>query len=121
MDYSTMSIVELKKQAKGRRIKQYYIMKQKQLIELLSLAELPADLKIEKLTIHELRDQAKEKGVRGFWALRRDQLVELLFPEYHERNIHQTPSYQNQQNHCDTHKHDSPQQHEPKNVGIENV
>jgi hypothetical protein len=81
MNYAGMSLVELKQAAKGRRIKQYYIMKRIQLIEILSLSELPQSMKIEKYTIHELRDMAKKKGMRGFWNLHRDQLVETLFPE----------------------------------------
>ena len=81
MDYSHMSLIELKQAAKGRRIKQYYIMKRIQLIEILSMSELPQSMKIEKYTIHELRDMAKKKGMRGFWNLHRDQLVETLFPE----------------------------------------
>jgi hypothetical protein len=75
-----MSLVELKQQAKGRRIKQYYIMKRLQLIEILSMSELPQSMKIEKYTIHELRDMARAKGMRGFWSLPRSELVSKLFP-----------------------------------------
>jgi hypothetical protein len=81
MNYAGMSLVELKQQAKGRRIKQYYIMKRQQLIEILTVGELPLSMKIEKYTIHELRDMAKAKGIRGFWGLHRNQLVDLLFPD----------------------------------------
>lgn len=80
MDYTQMSLVELKQCAKERKIKQYYIMKRLQLIQLLSMPELPLSFKIEKMTIHELRDEAKRKGIRGFWSLHRDELVELLYP-----------------------------------------
>uniref|UniRef100_A0A6C0AJE9 Rho termination factor N-terminal domain-containing protein n=1 Tax=viral metagenome TaxID=1070528 RepID=A0A6C0AJE9_9ZZZZ len=76
----SLSLVELKQLAKQRRIKQYYILKRSQLIQLLSLAELPKSFIIEKMTISQLREEAKRKGVRGFWTLRREQLVELLFP-----------------------------------------
>ena len=76
----SLSLVELKQLAKQRRIKQYYILKRSQLIQLLSLAELPKSYIIEKMTISQLREEAKRKGVRGFWTLRREQLVELLFP-----------------------------------------
>jgi hypothetical protein len=86
MNYSAMSLVELKQQAKGRRIKQYYIMKRQQLIEILAMGELPQSMKIEKYTIHELRKMAKEKGMRGFWSLPRDDLVQRLFPEHNQRN-----------------------------------
>jgi hypothetical protein len=76
----SLSLVELKQLAKQRRIKQYYILKRIQLIQLLSLDELPKSFIIEKMTLAQLREEAKRKGVRGFWTLRRDQLVELLFP-----------------------------------------
>jgi hypothetical protein len=76
----SLSLVELKQLAKQRRIKQYYILKRNQLIQLLSLDELPKSFVIEKMTLAQLRQEAKRKGVRGFWTLRREQLVELLFP-----------------------------------------
>jgi hypothetical protein len=76
----SLSLIELKQLAKQRRIKQYYILKRAQLIQLLSLSELPKSFIIEKMTITQLREEAKRKGIRGFWTLRREQLVELLFP-----------------------------------------
>jgi len=76
----SMSILELKQLAKQRRIKQYYILKRAQLLQLLSMNELPRSFIVEKMTIGELRDEAKRKGLRGFWTLRREQLVQLLFP-----------------------------------------
>lgn len=76
----SLSLVELKQLAKARRIKMYYILKRVQLVQLLSMNELPKSFIIEKMTIAELREEAKRKGVRGFWTLRREQLVELLFP-----------------------------------------
>jgi len=76
----SLSLVELKQLAKQRRIKQYYILKRTQLIQLLTMPELPKSFIIEKMTISQLREEAKRKGVRGFWTLRREQLVELLFP-----------------------------------------
>jgi hypothetical protein len=77
---STLSLVDLKQLAKGRRIKQYYIMKRHQLIQLLSLPELPESIRREKLTIVELREEAKAKGIRGFWNLHREELLNLLHP-----------------------------------------
>jgi hypothetical protein len=77
---STLSLPELKQLAKGRRIKQYYIMKRLQLIQILSLNELPESFRLEKLTIVELRDEARRKGVKGFWSLHRDDLLEVLYP-----------------------------------------
>jgi len=76
----SMSILELKQIAKQRRIKQYYILKRAQLLQLLSMNELPKSFIVEKMTIGELREEAKRKGLRGFWTLRREQLVQLLFP-----------------------------------------
>jgi hypothetical protein len=83
---STLSLVDLKQLAKGRRIKQYYIMKRHQLIQILSLPELPESFRREKLTIQELRDEAKRKGIRGFWSLHREDLLNLLHP------LEQTPA-----------------------------
>ena len=77
---SQKSLVELKQLAKGRRIKQYYIMKRHQLIHILALPELPESFRREKLTIHELREEAKRKGIRGFWSLHREDLLNLLYP-----------------------------------------
>jgi len=76
----SMSILELKQLAKQRRIKQYYILKRAQLLQLLKMNELPKSFIVEKMTIGELREEAKRKGLRGFWTLRREQLVQLLFP-----------------------------------------
>ena len=95
---TSLSLVELKQLAKGRRIKQYYILKRTQLIQLLSLPELPETYKIEKFTIHQLREMAKTKGIRGFWSLHRDDLVALLFPEYQERRAGQTSPNENEEN-----------------------
>jgi hypothetical protein len=81
---STLSLVDLKQLAKGRRIKQYYIMKRHQLIQILALPELPEHLRREKLTIQELREEAKRKGVRGFWGLHREDLLNLLYPPQEE-------------------------------------
>lgn len=78
---SALSLVELKQLAKGRRIKQYYIMKRLQLIQILSLPELPSSFVIEKLTIHQLREEAKSKQIRGFWNLSRGDLLQLLHPD----------------------------------------
>lgn len=83
---STLSLVDLKQLAKGRRIKQYYIMKRHQLIQLLALPHLPESFRREKLTIHELRKEAKGKGIRGFWSLHREDLLDLLYP------LEETPS-----------------------------
>ncbi len=80
MNYDSMSLVDLKKVAKTRRIKMYYTMKRHDLIRLLSMPELPDSYKLEKLTIVQLRDQAKQRGLRGFWTLSRNDLMNLLYP-----------------------------------------
>lgn len=105
---TSLSLIELKQLAKGRRIKQYYILKRLQLIQLLSLPELPETYTIEKLTIHQLRDMAKTKGIRGFWSLHRDDLVALLFPKYQERQPGQTSTDQDQQNESHADEHNNP-------------
>jgi hypothetical protein len=104
-----MSLIELKQVAKTLRIKQYYIMKRHQLIHILSMTELPASFKIEKLTIHQLRDEAKQKGIRGFWTLRREQLVDLLYPI--------TPNKEED----DPQKNGDPESNHPDEVGVKDV
>lgn len=94
---TSLSLVELKQLAKGRRIKQYYILKRAQLIQLLSMPDLPESYKIEKMTILQLREMAKSKGIRGFWDLHRDDLVRLLFPEYQERRPGETSPNENEE------------------------
>lgn len=108
MDYSQLSLIELKQMAKGRRIKQYYIKKKEELAEILSLTELPFEMKLEKMTIIELREEAKRRGLRGdgIWKLNRQGLVNLLYP----RN--QAPANQNKENQSDTNKHDDPKEHD---------
>lgn len=115
--YTELSLVELKQIAKQRRIKQYYIMKRVQLIQLLSMPELPATLKIEKMTIHQLRDEARRKGLRGYWSLRRDRLVELLFPEH----VHEATSDKDEKNHSKAEEHDAPQKHNTKEIRVEDI
>lgn len=105
MDYSALSLIELKHAAKGRRIKQYYIMKRHQLIEILSLAELPFEMKLEKMTIVELREEATRRGIKGFWALNRDALIQLLYPR------DQAAANKDEKDKCDADKHDDPENH----------
>lgn len=109
----SLSLVELKKIAKGRRIKQYYIMKRVDLIRILSMPELPEAMKIEKMTIRQLREKAKERGVRGFWSLNRAQLVDLLFPT--------GSTNQDEQNKSGTEKHDTPEKQNTHDVGVEKL
>ena len=93
---STLSLVELKKLAKGRRIKQYYIKKRAELIELLALPELPFKFKQEKMTIKQLRELAKERGLRGFWGLSRENLMKILFTD---ENVHEGTTDKKDENH----------------------
>ena len=112
-----LSLVELKQHAKKLRIKQYYIMKRAQLIELLTLAELPQSFKVEKMTIHQLRAEAKKKNIKGIWGLKREQLVDILFP----KNVDKAAPDQDEQDQGKTQEHHDPQEHDPKNVGVQKV
>lgn len=107
---SQKSLVELKQLAKGRRIKQYYILKRHDLIRILSLPELPPEMVLEKLTIHELRDQAKAKGLKGFWTLHRQELLDLLYP---------SPLQQQNQDRTNPQKHQEPKRCDSDEEGHE--
>ena len=111
-----LSLPELKQVARSRHIKQYYILKRADLIHLLTLPELPASYRIEKMTIHELRDEAKKRNLRGFWGLRRERLVGLLFPE-----VQDTTPKQNEEDERETQEHHDPEEHDPKEVGVQKV
>ena len=104
---NSLSLVELKQKAKGRRIKQYYIMKRHQLIQLLSLPELPHSLVLEKLTIIQLREEAKSRGIRGFWGSSREELLEMLYP-----STAPLPK-ENVKDGTHTHKQESPHDSDP--------
>ena len=105
----SMTIIELKQLAKERRIKQYYIMRRAQLIQLLSLNELPKYVILEKKTIIELREEAKQKGMRGFWRMTRAEILQLLYPDAQQDN----------KNDGKAPKHNQPESHYPKDVGVE--
>ena len=81
MDIHSLSIVELKRLAKQKKIKQYYIKKRVGLISLLVLPELPEAYRVDKLTIRQLRVQAKEADVSQIYKLNRLQLVQVLYPD----------------------------------------
>jgi hypothetical protein len=102
---SSMSLVELKKLAKERRIKQYYIKKRAELIDLLALPELPFKFKLEKMTIKQLRELAKERGLRAFWGLSRDQLMKILFTD---ENVQQGTTDKKDENHSKAAEHENP-------------
>jgi len=109
-----LSLPELKQVARARNIKQYYILKRAELIRLLTLPELPASYRIQKMTIHELREEAKTRNIRGFWNLRRDRLVSLLFPE-----VQDTTPKKHEEDERETQEHHDPEEHDPKDVGVQ--
>ena len=106
MDIHSLSVPELKKIAKDRKIKQYYIKKRVELIELLMRTDLPLMNVVEKLTIKVLREQAKEKGVPKLYSLNRAQLVEILYPIL-------SPKQKDKDNNG-TEKHDDPKNGDSK-------
>ena len=113
-NFHELSLLELKQYIKRNniKIKHYYIMKREQLIELLSMDELPEEMKMDKLTIIQLREMAKERGIRGIWALNREALMNLLFRE--------TPD-KNEKNKHDADEHNDPQEHYAEDVGVQNL
>lgn len=120
MDYASMSLIELKQLAKDKQIKYYYMKPKTELVELLSLNDLPTYIKLQKITIKKLREEAKEKQVERIWAKSRQQLVEVLYPEFVGLLYpHKTGGWKNQhaadqdkQYHSYADKHDDPQQHD---------
>lgn len=105
MDYSALSLAELKQVAKGRRIKLYYVMPKDELIRLLSLPELPMELLLQKKTIRQLRQEAKTRNLSGFWGLSRGELLGLLYPDQ------QGPPHKNEKNQGNANEHDAPEKH----------
>ena len=101
MDYHSMSLADLKLQAKNHtpKIKQYYIKSRIELIKLLSMNEFPVEMVIAKKTIADLRKEAQERKLPHIWKLRRCELVELLYPS----------SKQNNEDNDSGKKHDNPQ------------
>jgi hypothetical protein len=105
MDYSAMSLVDLKKIAKERRIKLYYVKPKDELVQLLSLPELPLELRLQKKTIRQLRQEAKDRNLSGFWGLSRGELLTLLYPDQ------QGAADKNEKNQRHTNEHDAPEKH----------
>ncbi len=100
-----MSLRELKQAAKGRGIKLYYILPKDELVRLLSLPELPLELRLQKKTIRQLRKEAKERNLPRLWGLSRGELLTLLYPDQ------QGTTHKNEKNECNTDEHDDPQKH----------
>jgi len=110
MDYAKMCLVDLKNAAKVHRppIKYYYIKSRKELIDILSLAEMPQTMIKEKLRIQDLRAQAKARNIPNIWRMRRVELMALLYPDPKEDN----------QDDDDAKEHDTPKKGERKNVRV---
>lgn len=110
MDYHSMSLPELKLQAKNHtpRIKQYYIKSRLELIKILSMKEFPVEMVIAKKTIADLRKEAQERKLPNIWKLRRSELVELLYPS----------SEQDNQDNNSGEKHNNPEKGERDQVRI---
>jgi hypothetical protein len=105
INYTEMTLIELKQAAKGRGIKMYYVKKHAELAYLLSLPELPMEMKIQKKTIRQLREEAKEKNLQGIWKYTRAELVELLYPSK------KSSADEDKQDHGDAKEHDDPEEH----------
>lgn len=108
VDISKMSLIELKQLAKTKRIKQYYIKKRDELIELMMMEELPMKYRIEKMTINEMRAIAKQRGMRGFWSLSKSQLCEKLFGGTNDEK----------KDDSETCEHENPQNENPDEVRV---
>lgn len=115
MDTSTMSLIELKRAAKGRGIKMYYILPKDELARLLALPELPLEMRLQKKTIRQLRQEAKERKLTGFWGLSRGELLERLYSDQQG-----TPN-KNEKNQGNADKHDDPEEHNPEEVGVQDM
>lgn len=117
-DLNSLPLSSLKKLAKGRRIKQYYILPKARLVELLQMVELPSRYKIEKMTIIELREVAKQRQLRGFWGLNKERLTRMLFPEDNDA-VEDGSSHQHEKNDSKTGKHENPENENANKVGVE--
>jgi hypothetical protein len=113
MDYDSMSLIDLKQQAKCHtpKIKQYYIMTRVQLIQILKTNVFSEEMIVSKKTIAELRKEAQERKLPNIWKLRRAELVELLYPSSKKDN----------QNNNDRKKHDGPQKGDSNEIRIDIV
>ena len=119
-DLNSLPLSALKKLAKGRRIKQYYILPKARLVELLGMTELPSRYRIEKMTIVELRDIAKNRNLRGFWGLNKEQLTRVLFPEDNDA-VQNASAHEHEKNHGKAGKHENPENQDANEVGVKLV
>jgi hypothetical protein len=107
MNYHLLEYSELKQEAKARRIKFYYVKRKAELIQLLSMKELPEQYIVEKLRISQLKEMAKAKNYPQVYAMSRQMLVELLYPHLYRK----AGSQQQDKNHDGTQKHNAPKEH----------
>lgn len=77
----SMEYAELKKMAKERKIKKYYIMQKAELVRLLSMPELPQTYAVAKKTYKELLKEAQAKDVPRSWTKTKQELLEILYPQ----------------------------------------
>ena len=117
INYNKMYLADLKLIAKTRRIKMYYVKTKEELVTLLNMPELPQSMKVEKMTIHELRKEARKRNISGFWSLRRGDLVKVLFPE----DVNKAAPNEDKEDQGQADEHHQPEEHDPKEVGVENV
>ena len=115
-NYSKMYLSELKLIAKTRRIKMYYIKSKEELIELLTMKELPLEMRVEKMTNKQLQAEAKTRGITGVTGLRRPALINILFPK--TEDISKTATNQDQEDQGKADKHHQPEEHDPEEVRI---
>jgi len=113
-----MKLSELKKLAKGRGIKKYYILPKEELLRLLQMPELPLRYRVEKMTIEELRELAKERGLRGFWGLPKQELSDALFPPSSMDGADKRSPQDHEQNDGQTDKHEEPENKDAHDVGV---
>ena len=105
-----MSLVDLKNAAKLHLppIKYYYVKSRKELIEIMSLPEMPQNMIQEKLRIQDLRTMAKARNIPNIWRMRRTELLTLLYPN----------AKKDDENNDDAKEHDAPEKGEGKDVRI---
>ena len=115
-NYEKMYLSELKLIAKTRRIKMYYVKSKEELVELLTMKELPLEMRIEKMTNKQLQAEAKTRGFTGVTGLRRPALINILFPN--TENVSKTTSDENQEDQSKTNKHHQPEEHDPEEVRV---
>jgi hypothetical protein len=115
-NYEKMYLSELKLIAKTRRIKMYYVKSKDELIELLTMKELPLEMRIEKMTNKQLQAEAKSRGITGVTGLRRPALINILFPK--TEDVSKTTSDENQEDQSKTDEHHQPEEHDPEEVRV---